>query len=148
MLSEFKTMNQFNEEQYNETIKTLLSIKQVIADSNHDRMSVDPYSDFEPSVEEVEGWLEYTKLPAPTEASHSIVYELPKEYWTTIFGEVASLSQEEELEVRNSKSYLDLFKLYSSVYEDLYEAAKEESAYYANEFDDEQVYYNSMRGSI
>jgi hypothetical protein len=141
-------MNHFNEEHYNDTIKTLLSIKQVIADSNHDRMSVDPYSDYEPATEEVEGWLENTNLPAPAESKHSIVYELPKEYWTNIFGEVSSLSQEEELEVRNSKSYLELFNLYSSVYEDLYEAAKEESAYYANEFDEEQEYYNSMRGSI
>lgn len=139
----FKTMKRFKPEQYDSTIQTLLGIKRDIANSNHDRMSVDPDSDFEPSSEEVDGWLKYTNLPIPSDFKYSIAYELPSEYWMNIFG--SDLSQEEELEVRDSKPYLELFKLYSSVFEDLYEAAKEESAYYANEFESERNYEDSMR---
>lgn len=145
-------MKRFKPEQYDSTIKTLLATKRDIAISNHDRMSVDPDSDYEPDSEEVDGWLKHTKLPVPSDASYSIVYELPTEYWTDIFGETddatTCLSKEEEQEVRDSKQYQELFKLYSSVYEDLYEAAKEESAYYANEYDQEQKYYRSMMGPL
>jgi hypothetical protein len=136
-------MKHFNSETYDSTIQTLLAIKRDIANSNHDRMSVDSDSDFEPSSEELDDWLNRMNLPIPSDFEYSIAYELPPKYWTNIFG--SSLSQEEELEVRDSKPYLELFKLYSSVFEDLYEAAKEESAYYENEFLQEQNYENSMR---
>lgn len=142
-------MKRFNTEKYNNTINSLLEIKKNIADSDHDRTYVDPDSDFEPILEEVENWLTTMNLPAPSDVKHSIVYELPFEYWTDIFGQTddahTCLSKEEEIEIVNSKPYRELFKLYSSVYEDLYEAVKEESAYYQNEYEAEQKYYKSMR---
>jgi hypothetical protein len=143
-------MNHFNSENYESTIKSLLSIKTEIANSKHDRMSVDEYSDFEPSKEEVDSWLNQLNLPAPSDAKYSIVYELPREYWKNIFGEPdgENLSNEEEAEVRNNTKYLELFNIYACVFEDLYEAAKEESAYYANEFEEESKYHDSMRGRI
>jgi len=143
-------MKRFNKDKYDSTIKSLVFAKSEIANSKHDRLSVDPDSDFEPSCEEVHGWLNSLNLPAPSDSRFSNVMELPEDYWIEIFGQsddfYTRLPEYEEREIRNSKEYEELFCLYSEVYEALYEAVKEESAYYQREYEEEERY--TLRGLI
>jgi hypothetical protein len=134
-----------NNEALDATIKKLIKAKDDIKNSNHDSMSIDD-SDFEPSEESVEAWMESLKLPMPILWRHSNVDELPEEYWEEIFGNPETNEGFEE--VKASQEYKSLFELYEDVFSDMYLAASEEAAYYENEAQQEEKYYNSMRGPL
>lgn len=145
-------MKHFNKEIYDSTIKFLINAKKEIANSDNPRMSIHSESDYQPYDEEVEAWMDSLSLPYPSDDCYDIVYELPEVYWSTIFGyteqEFASATNQELELVKNTDEYKNLFDLYASTYKDMYQVVREESAYHQFEFDEEQRYYDSMRGCI
>jgi len=125
--------------------KKLLKAKLDIKNSNHDRLYVGD-CDYEPEDECLVEWTKSLGIPMPMEFKYSSVKELPEEYWSEIFGDPET---NEELDaIKSSEEYKSLFELYDEVFSDMYEAATEESAYYENEYQEEQKYYDSMRGPL
>jgi len=130
-----------NFDEYEKTLKALIKIKAEIKNSNHDSLASE---DYDPSDEEVQAWCESLNLPRPSSFSKSIVHELPEEYLVNIFYKDTA-TEAEYNEVMNSDVYKLMFKIYSNVYEEMYEAATEESAYYMNEYEEMESYYDSVR---
>ena len=139
----------YNFDEYEKTLKNLFKIKAEIRESNHDSADSEGYY---PSDIELDVWHDSLKLPKPYEAINHQVIELPDEYWTNIFYEnhdgENTLSEEEYEEVLNSSVYKLLFKTYSNVYEEMYTAVAEESAYYERECSEMERHFDSLRGAI
>jgi len=138
------TMN-MNKEALDVITKKLIKAKADIKNSNHDRLNLGD-SDIEVSDDCVSAWADSLKIPMPSDWHFSTVKELPEEFLEEVFGDLTT--QEEMNVIKTKEEYKTLFELYSGVFDDMYYAAAEETAYYDSEYQDQEEFYDSMRGSI
>jgi hypothetical protein len=127
---------------YEDVIKKFEQIQQDINSSNHDRMS---YEDYEAPDEEITECVRYFGLGTPEKTLNGEVM-LPIEFWNEAFGETDDLEKIDR--IMETHEYKKLEELYSDLYDQVVVIATEMSAYYANEYEKEQNYHDSMRGSL
>ena len=126
---------------YEDVIKKLEQIQIDINNSNHDRMG---YEDYEADADEINACLKDFGLGEPEWNSREVT--IPVEFWNEAFGETEDFEEIER--IMESTEYKKLEEMYLNLFDQVVHIATEMSAYYANEYDQEQKYYDSMRGQL
>lgn len=127
---------------YQDVLKKFEQIQQNINSSNHDRMS---YEDYEAPEEEIAECVRDFGLGTPEWTLDSRVM-LPVEFRNEAFGETDDLEKIDQ--IMETPEYKKLEEIYTHLYDQVAEIATEMSAYYANEYEEEQNYHDSMRGCL
>jgi hypothetical protein len=122
---------------YESVLKKFESIQFEINTSNHDRMKCE---DYEADDDEITECLNSFGLERGDWMGDKLY--LPESIWTEAFGEYTEDNTEETM---NTPEYKNLAKIYTHLYDQIVQIATEISAYYSNEAEEEEKYYNSIR---